>query len=146
MHSSAAISACIVVVSPALRPLYTALSDSLSELRREATRLYFGPDAVNWEKVQQLRQRVNALESEWRHEALWCVAVGMDNRSSKEAAEVLPGQAILSHLVNIFHQMIERLLRKEQDPGCSPQAEQSAEVPHQAMDAATPHKLRETCC
>jgi hypothetical protein len=136
------------VVSPALRPLYTTLSDCLRELRHEATRLYFGPDAVNWEKVQLLRERVNALESEWRHEAVWHAgAVGVEERSSKEAPEVLAGQAILSRLVHNFHQMIERLLRKEQDPSCSPhgQAEQSAEVSHQGMDDATSHKLRETC-
>jgi hypothetical protein len=129
-----------VVVSPPLRPLYTALSDSLSELG-QAARVYLGADAMNLERVQQLRQQVNALESDWFQNEVWCSPLAgqkVDHSSASPAtrtataevhsppsidSEVLAGQAILSRMVHTFYQLTDRMLRQERDPSCAPPAD-----------------------
>jgi hypothetical protein len=108
----------VSVVSPSLRPVYRQLVDHCTRLSELARRLHIGANSTCSSQAEILRQEVNDMEAHWKRAGVWVIpdTSGLDIVDATEThsapmvpREIVPGQALLTGLVDSFHDHFDRL-------------------------------------
>jgi hypothetical protein len=100
------------VVCPSLRPVYRQLVDHCTRLSELARRLHIGANATCSSEAEILRQEVNGIEAQWKRAGVWVIpdTPGLEIHSTPMVPrEIVPGQALLTGLVDSFHDHFDRL-------------------------------------